>query len=336
MEPRREPVRIAFVYRPSWGYWRPDYTINTRYEFFFNALARAKHAKVGYFGSERPVDAKELKGRWDVILCTNSALGTPRIANVAESGMPVVAQTHDPHLVKELDMMRDMQEHRVSCCFGFMPREYFHKYFPKSCRYELVRWGLETRLFKDAPFGPRKKDRVLLTGKLGRRGLVKRIIHAASRRGQSEVAANYRLRRACAGLPGVDYSGRDPVTGRYLNGGKRTYAEHLSGYRAAVAAAGLYPTAKYWETPAAGCLTFMEVNRKNGADRLGYRDMESAVFIDAKNYKERISQYLESPDDPSWERIAGAGRRHAAENLSNDRAAEALVGICRSLVEGFY
>lgn len=331
--PQSRPVRIAFAYRPSWEYYRPGHTVATRYEFFFHALARSKSAEVGYFGSEGSIDAAELAGKWDVILCTNSALGTPRIANARKSGIPVIAQTHDPHLVKELDMARDVSEQGISCCFGFMPERYFYRYFPKSVRYEVVRWGLEPGLFgRLPPFGSRIKDRVLLTGELARRSLVKRAVHWASRRGQSEVAANYKLRRACASLPGVDYSGRDRVTGRYRNGGAASYAGHLSGYRAAIAAAGLYPTAKYWETPAAGCLTFMEVNGGNGAADLGYRDMESAVFVDSKNYRERISRYLETADDPSWARIAEAGRRHALENLSNDRAVEDLVGIARSLL----
>lgn len=337
MEPagRGSPVRIAFVYRPSWKYYRPGHTVGTRYGFFFGALARSGSAEIGYFASEGSVDAAELAGRYDVILCTNSSRGTPRLLNVEKSGMPVIAQTHDPHLVKEMGMMRDVREHRISCCFGFMPKSYFYRYFPRDVRYEVVRWGLEPSLFgRGPPFESRIRDRVLLTGKLERRGLAKRVVHAVQRRGQSEVAANYRLRRACAALPGVEYSGRDPATGRYLNGGRGSYAGHLSGYRAAIAASSLYPTAKYWETPAAGCLTFMEVNGGNGAGELGYRDMESAVFIDSKNYKERIGRYLESPDDPSWARIAEAGRRHAVENLNNDRAVEAVVRIAEELKAG--
>lgn len=325
-----DPVRIAFVYRPSWKYYRPDYTINTRYEFFFHALARAESAEVGYFPAEDEVDVSELAGKWDAVLCTNSSLSTPRLARA--SALPVIAQTHDPHLVKELDMLRCHDEYGIDCYFNFMPEPYFHKYFPKSFRYEVIRWGLEARLFAGAgPFAPRIKDRVLLTGKLSDWGAKKRLVHALRRSGYAQVRANYELRRACAALPRIDYSGADSGTGDYLNGGRKSYAEHLSGYRAAIAAAGLYPTAKYWETPAAGCLTFMEATAANGALDLGYEDMESAVFIDSKNYKERIARYLESPDDPAWARIAESGRRHAVENLSNDRAVEALVRLARSL-----
>ena len=56
------------------------------------------------------------------------------------------------------------------------------------------------------------------------------------------------------------------------------------------------------------------------------------MFIDRSNYKKRMEKYLDSPDDPEWERIAEAGRRHATENLSNDRAVEALAGIAKSLL----
>ena len=325
-----DPVRVAFVYRPSWKYYSPRHTIGTRYSFFFRALARSKSIKMGYFASETSVDASELAGEWDVILCTNSATSTPRLKNA--SCMPVIAQTHDPHLIKELDMLRCHDEYNIDCCFNFMPESYFYKYFPKRFQYKVIRWGLETELFAGAgPFGPRIKDRVLLTGKLADWGAKKRISHALFHGGFSQVRANYELRRACAALPGVDYSGTDPATGDYLNGGRGSYAEHLSGYRAAIAASSLYPTAKYWETPASGCLTFMEATDANGAYDLGYADMESAVFINRKNYEKKITGYLESPDDPRWAQIAGAGRRHATENLSNDRAAEALADLARSL-----
>ena len=327
----RDPVRIAFVYRPSWKYYSPHYTIGTRYSFFFRALARSQSVEVGYFASESSVDASKLAGEWDVILCTNSATSTPPLKNA--SCMPVIAQTHDPHLVKELDMLRCHDEYKIDCCFNFMPESYFYKYFPKRFMYKVIRWGLEADLFSGAgPFEPRIKDRVLLTGKLADWGAKKRAVHALFRRGFSAVRANYELRRACATLPGVDYSGADPATGDYLNGGQNSYAEHLWGYRAAIAASGLYPTAKYWETPAAGCLTFMEATAANGAYDLGYKDMESAVFISSKNYEEKITRYLESPDDPRWAQIAEAGRHHATENLSNDRAVEALAELAKSLV----
>lgn len=326
------PVRIAFVYRPSWRYYSPSYTVNTRYGFFFKALQRSESVKVGYFAAERSIDVSELSGRWDVILCTNSAASTPRLDNVAASGMPVIAQTHDPHLVDELDMMRCHDEYKIDCYFSFMPAEYFYRYFPRSFRYEVIRWGLEPDLFAGtAPFASRERGRILLTGELARQGRRQRLVHALLRSKLSRVGANYRLRRACADLPYVDYSGREPGTFRYINGGRGSYAEHLSGYRAAIAATGLYPTVKYWETPAAGCLTFMEVTRANGAADLGYGDMESAVFINKSSYKKKMEQYLESPDDPEWARIAEAGRRHAVENLSNDRAVEALAGVARSL-----
>ena len=46
-----------------------------------------------------------------------------------------------------------------------------------------------------------------------------------------------------------------------------------------------YPAGKYFEIPAAGCMSFMEVTPKNHAKYLGFKNNETAIFIDEKNYK---------------------------------------------------
>ena len=100
-------------------------------------------------------------------------------------------------------------------------------------------------------------------------------------------------------------------------------------FKAAIAATTSFPTMKYKETPAAGCLTFMEITKRNHGEHLGFEDSKSAVFIDESNYKKKFQEHLDSPDDPRWERIAREGRRYTLENLPNDRGAEMLVGIMR-------
>ena len=47
---------------------------------------------------------------------------------------------------------------------------------------------------------------------------------------------------------------------------------------------------KYKETPAAGCLTFMEITERNHGSFLGFEDGKSAVFIDESNYKRKITR----------------------------------------------
>ena len=45
---------------------------------------------------------------------------------------------------------------------------------------------------------------------------------------------------------------------------------------------------KYLENSAAGCLTFMEITKKNRGTYFGFIDDETAVFINQDNYKEKF------------------------------------------------
>ena len=108
--------------------------------------------------------------------------------------------------------------------------------------------------------------------------------------------------------------------------------EVLSSFRAAIAATTTVPTAKYMETPAAGCLTFMEVTDQNQAITLGYEDGKTAVFIDESNYQDRFQEYLDDPSDPKWRRIADAGRTYTMNNLTNDTAADKLYSLMRAVL----
>ena len=110
------------------------------------------------------------------------------------------------------------------------------------------------------------------------------------------------------------------------------YSTLLSKYRAAITATTFYPTIKYWETSAAGCLTFMEITELNHGNYLGYKDNETTIIINEKNYKEKFEEYLANPDDPKWEDIANAGREYTFENFNNDKAVESLVELIKELV----
>ena len=331
--PGRDRIRVAFVYRPSWGYYNESGPVRNRYLFFFRALQRNRGLQVGYFPAEQRFDTEKLRGRYDIILCTNSDKSTPHLENVKRTGIPVVAHTHDPHHAKRWDLIGFHEKWGIDCCFNFMPSSYFYRHFPRDIRYRTITYGVEPDLFPDGPvFGDRIKDRILLTGALGER---RRAVLAAC--GILSPARNlewhlYRLRRRCRGLPYVDYSGTVPGTGAYANGGQPDFASHLSRYRAAIAATRYYPTIKYYESTAAGCLTFMEVTGENDCGYLGFRDGETAVFIDFENYRSRFEEYLADPDDPRWGRIAARGRRHTMENLTNDGAAESLACLMRELV----
>ena len=90
--------------------------------------------------------------------------------------------------------------------------------------------------------------------------------------------STYKLRTKCNELPFVDYTS---TLQHEFVGDKYTLL--LQKYAAAIAAATLEPTVKYWEIPAAGCLTFMEITTKNKGEYLGFKDGESSIFINESN-----------------------------------------------------
>ena len=104
-------------------------------------------------------------------------------------------------------------------------------------------------------------------------------------------------------------------------------------YCASITAHSLYPVIKYWESTAAGCLTFMEVTKKNQADILGFKDNESAIFIDEKNYENKLSEYISDPSNTKWKEIAENGRNFTMNNLTNDVAADSLVDLFKEYMK---
>ena len=325
-ESEENRIRVAFIYKPSWGYYNKSNSINNRYYFFFHALRRNRHLQMGYFPAERSFDAAKLRGRYDVILCTNSDMSTPHLENVRKLDIPVIAHTHDPHRIRHWDLIGFHEKWKIDCCFNFMPRSYFYKYFPSSFKYKTITYGVEPDLPRGPAFKDRKKDQILLTGRLGGMKIINLLKNSVLRPTEAYIWHQYKLRRKCKNLPYVDYSG--PC----VHGGHPDFITHLSRYRAAIAASRYFPAVKYYESTAAGCLTFMQVSEESDCGYLGFRDGESAVFINSKNYKKKFEEYLASPDDPKWEQIAARGKRHTLENLTNDKAAESLVDLMRELL----
>ena len=111
------------------------------------------------------------------------------------------------------------------------------------------------------------------------------------------------------------------------------YPQLLQKYRSAIAAATTTYAPKFFEIPAAGCMTFMEITTKNYGEYLGYKDEETAIFINEKNYEEKFNEYLEDLDNPKWEKIANAGRIHALENFNNDVGINSLVDLMEELIK---
>jgi len=131
----------------------------------------------------------------------------------------------------------------------------------------------------------------------------------------------------CNALPYVTYT---TTLGHQYVGDK--YSLLLQKYSAAIAATTDIYTIKYFEMPASGCLTFMEVNDNNFAKNLGYRDNESAIFINEKNYKEKFDEYILDLNNPKWRQIANAGREHAMKTFNNDEGVNSLIEFFKEFI----
>lgn len=322
-------IRVALIYKKNYNYFQSSHFDRTSYDFFFTALQRNSDLQVTYMPVENTLDVSKLQGKIDIILLPNNYVTAvpENLIGIHQSSIPVICRTGDPHWAKKLNLFSYHEKWKIDHYFGAIPKSYFYKFYPKEFKYKEIIFGLESSLYSNLkPFCDRNKNRILNSGSVGKNRIISRIANSIIYPKRSAWYF-YKLRTKCNYLPYVDHSS---IQGnKYPN---TNYPEYLSQYRAAIAATTYYPTQKYWEIPAAGCLSFMEFTEINDGSYLGFVDNETAIFINEKNYKKKFENFLEDPDNPKWEEIAIKGRQHALENLSNDQATNSLVNLMREFI----
>jgi hypothetical protein len=322
-------IRVSLVYKKSYNYFQPDHFDQTSYDFFFKALKRNNQLEISYYPCEKKFDVSKIKGRCDVILLPNNRTdGSPDVViGLKNSNIPVISRTGDPYDAKKYNQIEFCEINKIDYLFSSHPDSLIYKYYPKNIKHKIIIYGLEPELYQNVPpFKPRIKDRILITGAMGRTDLRNRIANYVLNPGRSGWY-HYKLRTLCKELDCVEYSGMKGK--KYTN---EDYPTYTSKYRAIIAATTFFPTLKYWENAAAGCLTFMEITEKNNGYFLGYKDNETAIFIDEKNYNEKFQQYMSDLDNPKWEQIANAGREYTMNNLTNDQAVSSLVELMKEII----
>ena len=304
-------------------------SVKTDYYFFRRAIFRNKNLEVESFDTINRINVSELEKNFDVVLIPHIDIATNlALAGIKECDIPVIGRSTDPHAALARDIIGMADNLKIDWFFdGYAPVS-FYDYYPKQFKYGTVHIGLEPSLCKsETPWSMRTSDKIALSGALDKPDLGHKLYYRWYLRRPKALSSDfhYKLRTKCNKLPYVIHT-RDI----YPNQSTDQLHTILSGFRAAIVAMTTAPTIKYKETPAAGCLTFMESTKRNhGVLHLGYKDGKNAVFIDESNYLKKFQEYLDSPDDPKWKKIAEEGRMHALENLSNDKGVEMLVGIMR-------
>ena len=326
----KKKIKVGFIYKDDYVFLNSNHFDKTTYYFFMEALKRNEDLEVTYFPSNDRFDCSKLKGKVDLILLPNNNTdGTPdELIDIKKLEIPVICRTGDPHWAKRKNQFQFHEKWNIDYYFNFMHEEYFYEFYPNDFKYRTITFGIEPTIYKNLNFNfkDRINNKILNSGALGKNKLKSRIANRVLNPKRSGWYF-YKLRTLCNNLDYVIHT-------RELEkiNPSSTYNELLSKYCAAIAATTFYPTIKYWETSAAGCLTFMEITELNRGKYLGYKDGENAIFINQNNYEEKFHDYLSDSNNPKWENIAKEGTAYTMKKFSNDEAVKELVCLMNEVL----
>jgi len=301
----------------------------TYYHFFMNALNRHVDLDMAYFPAEKKFDASKLRDKFDIILLwENHPWGSPdELSGIQNLDIPVICRINDAHDAKIKGKIGYHEKYKIDHYFGYLPERFFHKYYPKNFKYKVIFYGVEPKLYENlTPYSKRIKKKILCSGAAASTKFSSRLRDII--RGDRSLWKHYKLRTKCIELPYVNYT--STLQHEYIND---KYPLLLMKYCTSIAACSSFPVIKYWESTAAGCLTFMEVTEKNQANILGFNDGKNAIFINEKNYEKKLSDYISDPNNAKWSEIAENGRYYTMNNLTNDVASNSLVEIFREYIK---
>ena len=320
-------IKVAFIYHKNNIFLSGNHFDNTYYHFYINALKRNQILDITYIPTGDIFNSKILKDKFDIILLwENSEFGMPNeLIGLDELNLPVITKVSDPFRTSKSIKLH--KKWKIDHYFWMCHEDFFYELYPREFKYKTIIFGLESSLYRNVtPFNERIKNKILLTGAIGNSKFLSKIINDL-RRPKWNAYRFYYLRTLCSKLPGISYS---PMSSHnYVND---MYSKLLEQYSASIAASSYSPNIKYLENSAAGCLTFMEITKKNRGTYFGFTDDETAIFINQENYKEKFNEFLSNPSNPKWEKIANAGREYSMKHLNNDKAVDSLVELMSNYV----
>ena len=322
-------IKTAFIYKPSNPYMSKTAWATTYYHFFMNALNRHADLDMAYFPAEKKFDVSKLRDKFDIILLwENHPWGSPdELSGIQNLDIPVICRINDAQDAKIKGKIDYHEKYKIDHYFGYLPERFFYKYYPKNFKYKVIFYGVEPKLYENlTPYSKRIKKKILCSGAAASTKFSSRLRYII--RGEQSQWKHYKLRTKCIELPYVDYT--STLQHEYIND---KYPLLLMKYCTSIAACSSFPVIKYWESTAAGCLTFMEVTEKNQANILGFNDGKNAIFINEKNYEKKLSDYISDPNNAKWSEIAENGRYYTMNNLTNDVASNSLVEIFREYIK---
>ena len=327
----KKKMHVTFIYKDCTSLSEHNYYTQHR-NLLLKALRRNNSIDVNYVLTSNIFDIDKIKDKTDIILLYEdqniSANCVPdELHGIKDSKIPVIVKIGDPWDAKKYDIKAHKEKYKIDGYFGTYDADFFYKYYPKSFKYKRIFYGIEPKLYQNvSEYDQRIKNKILNSGAVANKKLRNRIFTKLFK-GEEDPMKHYKLRTMCNALPYVTYT---TTLGHQYVGDK--YPLLLQKYSAAIAATTDIYTIKYFEMPASGCLTFMEVNNNNFAKNLGYRDNESAIFINEKNYKQKFDEYILDLNNPKWRQIANAGREHAMKTFNNDEGVNSLIEFFKEFI----
>ena len=323
-------IRVLALFSQYDEWFMPDHRDLALYNFA-NSLNKHPKMEVRLYAHSGTIPLDALVKEYDVIfLLSLDYSAVCALRNLPENRIPVVARMGDPHVATALPMFDWLKKCRVVHGVEKFPLSCIRMYYPESVLkdYTMIQYGIEPNLFDDCviPWEERIANEVAISGVMPLKSLRGRFAESLIQKKDFRLSYHYKLRAKCMELDHV-------VNVTQLSKQMRSsdFPTLLGNYRAAIAAASWYPVIKYYETPASGCLTFMEVTEQNHCAEIGYEDEMNAVFINKDNYKKKIREYLKTPHDPKWKDIAKAGKEHTLKNLNNKKATDKLFTILQEV-----
>lgn len=323
----KEIIKAALPYKNSNDFMTGKFYDNTYFHFFVSALKRNPNIQVTYFPVETTFDTSILENNFDlVLLWSNADYGNPdKLLGVEKLNIPIIARVGDPSDAK--NSIKNHDKFKIDQYFHFWSEEFFYHYYPKNFKFKTIIFGLEPSLYeKISPFETRIKNKILNSGGVGNTKFLSKIINKIKNPEFNSLDV-YRLRTQCNSLSYVDYT--STLKHKFVND---KYSDLLQKYRASIAASTLTFVVKMLEIPAAGCLSFLEVSKKNKCEYVGFQDEKNAIFINEDNYRDKFDEFISDPNNSKWEKIANAGRKLVMEEMNNDKAVESLVDLMKKTI----
>jgi len=296
--------RFVFIYdKDLKGFSGKHYT-NNIYRFFIQSLPKSEKVDVELAPVSGCIDCKEFSA-FDVLMFYNIK-GRVTYRNLEKIKRVKILRTPDGHDIDSWWISK-CREWGIKHVFSHQSECYIRKFMPEDFVYHQLIPGIDSNLYAPTDFSRRKGNKVLLTGAL-------------------TPSKFYDLRVGCSKLPAVKYVGQEVG---YV--GDR-YPDLLRKYKASIAACRVCSVYKYFEIPACGCISFMEVTKENGCGNLGFVDGVSAIFINNNNYRRKIEGFVQSSKDHCWEQIARRGREVFLKHYENTVQVNKFIDIVKELL----